>query len=413
MTNPMFSTPVELDGPSVPIYTPEFAADPHGAYRTMRKTYGPLVPVEIQPGMSATLVIGYREALEILNDPEHFSSDPRPWQAALKPGTPVSHIMQFRPCALRLSGPEHTRLRQVYTDSLSRIDMYGLHTAVERITTGLINSFCESGSAELVSEFSVPLSFQLMNHMLGFSLETGQRLLGAIGGIRMAEDAEAAEAANQSLITILLEELDAKRGALADDVTSWMMTHPAGLSDLEVAHQVVMLFGSGVEPMSDLIINSLVLLVTDPRFADSLLGGALSIKDAIQEVLFTDPPLANFCIRYPRRPQLVGTVWLPANQPVIVSSAATSHDPAITALGADDRSGNRSHLAWGAGPHVCPAQDPSFVIGHYALEQLLDALPEIELDQPTDSLSWRVGGYNRALDALPVRFPPAPPIPLR
>ncbi|WP_245669289.1 cytochrome P450 [Nocardia speluncae] len=412
MRTQMFSTPIELDGPAVPIYTPEFAADPHAAYREMRRTYGSLVPVEIQPGMPATLVIGYREALEILNDHEHFSSDPRTWQAKLAPGTPVSHIMQFRPCALRLSGSEHTRLRQVYTDSLSRVDLYGLHTAVERTATGLINSFCETGSAELVSGFSVPLSFQLVNHMLGFSLETGQRLLGAIGGIRVAPDAEAAEAANQSLITILLEELDAKRGAPADDVTSWMMAHPAGLADLEVAHQVVMLFGSGVEPMSDLIINSLVLLVTDPRFADSLLGGALSIKDAIEEVLFTDPPLANFCIRYPRQPQLVGKVWLPANQPVIVSSAAVSGDPAIVGMGTGDRSGNRSHLAWGAGPHVCPAQDPSFVIGHYALEQLLDALPEIELAQRVDELSWRVGGYNRALDALPVRFPPTPPIPL-
>ncbi len=367
----MFSSPIELDGPAVPIYTPEFAANPHAAYREMRRTHGSLVPVEIQPGMPATLVIGYREALEILNDHEHFSSDPRTWQAGPAPGTPV-----------------------------------------ERTATGLINSFCETGSAELVSGFSVPLSFQLVNHMLGFSLETGQRLLGAIGGIRMAENAEAAEVANQSLITILLEELDVKRGAPADDVTSWMMAHPAGLEDLEVAHQVVMLFGSGVEPMSDLIINSLVLLVTDPRFADSLLGGALSIKEAIEEVLFTDPPLANFCIRYPRRPQLVGKVWLPANQPVIVSSAAVSGDPAVVGMGTGDRSGNQSHLAWGAGPHVCPAQDPSFVIGHYALEQLLDALPEIELAQPVNELSWRVGGYNRALDALPVRFPPAPPIPL-
>lgn len=405
----MFSSPVELNGPAVPIYTPEFAADPHGAYRAMRRQYGALVPVEIQPGMPGTLVIGYREALQILNDHDHFSSDPRPWQAGLAPGTPVSHIMQFRPCALRLSGHEHTRLRQAYTESLSRIDLYGLQRETERAAVELINGFSEAGSAELVSGFSVPLSFQLVNHMLGFSLGTGQRLLGAIGGIRTAENATAAEAANQSLITILLEELELKRADPGNDVTSWMMAHPAGLSDMEMAHQVVMLFGSGVEPLSDLIINSLVLLVTNPRFADPLLGGTLSVRDAIGEVLFMDPPLANFCIRYPVQPQLVANVWLPANQPVIVSSAAVGSDPEITGTG-DDRFGNRSHLAWGAGPHACPAQDPSFVIAAFALEQLLDLLPEIQLAQSVEALSWRVGGYNRAVDSLPVEFPPAPPI---
>ncbi|NKY51527.1 hypothetical protein [Nocardia vermiculata] len=50
------------------------------------------------------------------------------------------------------------------------------------------------------------------------------------------------------------------------------------------------------------------------------------------------------------------------------------------------------------------------MIAAFALEQLLDLLPEIQLTQSVEALSWRVGGYNRAVDSLPVEFPPAPPI---
>ncbi len=61
----------------VALYAPEFAADPHAAYRRMRRVHGPLVPVELAPGVPATLVIGYYQARRILNDPLHFPADPR------------------------------------------------------------------------------------------------------------------------------------------------------------------------------------------------------------------------------------------------------------------------------------------------------------------------------------------------
>ncbi len=53
----------------VPLYTAQFAADPHSAYARMRAHFGALVPVWLAPGVPATLVIGYWTALKILNDP--------------------------------------------------------------------------------------------------------------------------------------------------------------------------------------------------------------------------------------------------------------------------------------------------------------------------------------------------------
>lgn len=58
-----------------PLHGPEFAADPAAVYRRLRKA-GPTAPVELAPGVQATLVTGYDAALHVLRSPETFSKDP-------------------------------------------------------------------------------------------------------------------------------------------------------------------------------------------------------------------------------------------------------------------------------------------------------------------------------------------------
>jgi cytochrome P450 len=199
-----------------------------------------------------------------------------------------------------------------------------------------------------------------------------------------------------------------KRAEPGDDVTTRMLQHPAGLSDTEMVHQLGTLYGAGIEPQQNLIVNTLLLILTDERFGGSVLGGSLSTRDALDEVLFTDPPMANFCISFPRQPILIDGVWLPAHQPVVISMAACNNDPEISA---DQYAGNRSHLAWGAGPHVCPASSMAYLIAQDAIDELLDALPEIGLAVSPSELTWRPGPFHRALTALPVVFPAAPLLP--
>jgi cytochrome P450 len=92
----------------------------------------------------------------------------------------------------------------------------------------------------------------------------------------------------------------------------------------------------------------------------------------------------------------------------VVSMAACNNDPAISA--GHDRRGNRAHLAWGAGPHACPAQPLAYNIAQDAIDQLLDALPDTRLAVPAGELTWRTGPFHRALAALPVAFPVSEPL---
>jgi cytochrome P450 len=306
---------------------------------------------------------------------------------------------------LRSAGDKHARYRAATSAALGGIDLYQLHDLVERVAAPLINAFAGDGHCEVIAQYALPLAFTVINELVGCSAELGQRI--AAGMVAMFDGVGAA-AGGAAFFAALGELVQEKRANPGADVTTRMMRHPIELTDEEMTHQLVPVYGAGIEPAQNLITNTLLLMLTDDRFAAGILGGALSTRDALDEVLFNDPPLANFCMSYPRQPVMMGRIWLPAHQPVVISLAACNRDPEIRGRTLTD---NRAHLAFGAGPHACPARPTAQIIAQDAIDQLLDALPEIELAVQPAELVWRQGAFHRALSALPVRFPPSPPIP--
>jgi len=369
----------------------------------MRERFGSLVPVELSPGIPATLVIGYRTALQIMHDPEHFPADPRVWQRGIPVRCPVLPMMEWRPNALRSSGIEHSRYRAATVDALDRVDLHRTHAVVEQAALERLNGFCRHGRAELIGDFAFPLVFDVISELLGCDPDIGEQ---AATGMAMVFDTIDAAEGNQLLVEALAELVARKRTRPGGDITSWLSAHPAGLDDEELVHQLVTIYGATSEPLTNLIVNTLLLMMTRPDFGGEVAGGAVSTRDALEHVLFYDPPIANFCMSYPRQPQLIdGAVWVPAHQPIVISLTACNNDPDI--VGGNIRH-NASHLALGAGPHQCPAARLVHLIAREAIDQFLDALPEIELAIPHEQLRWRSGPFHRALEALPVTFEPVP-----
>ncbi|WP_240509115.1 cytochrome P450 [Streptomyces agglomeratus] len=391
-------------GARTPLYGPDFAADPAATYAHLR-TYGSVAPVDIAPGVRAWLVTGYESALEVLRSPERFSKDPRRWRdladGTVPADSPVVPMMMYRPNALFTDGDEHARLRGAITDSLSRVDPNALRGYVEQSADTLIDRFGPTGRADLLGEYGAILPLLVFNQMFGCPPETGDKLVEGMSGIFDA-DADS-EKANAVLTEGVAELVALKRERPGADVTSWLMAHPARLTDEEMMHQLVVLMGAGTEPQQNLICNGLRLLLSDDRFAGDLAGGSMPVEDALDEVLWTDPPMANYAVHYPLHDLELDGIELRAGEPVLISLAAANTDPA---LAGDRRGGNRAHLAWSAGAHTCPAKSPARLIAAVAVEKLLDRLPDTELAVGVERLEWRQGPFHRALAALPVRFLP-------
>ncbi|MER5982524.1 cytochrome P450 [Streptomyces sp. NPDC001787] len=388
------------------LYGPEFASDPHRVYDVFRAN-GPASPIELAPGVEATLVVQHEAALRVLQNPALFPRDSRRW-AALREGrvpldSPVLPMMAYRPNCLFTDGAEHLRLRKAVTESLGRLNSSRLSRDVERIGDYLIDQFIERGSADLLGEYAKLLPLLLFNQLFGCPGDIGDRLTRGMSAIFDGEDVLRA---NAELTECLMELVALKRRQPGEDITSWLIQHPAGLRDEELKDQLVMLMGAGVEPERNLIANALLLLLAGDASGPGpeRRGTGMLVEDAIDDVLWNNPPIANYATHYPIQDIDLDGVTLRAGTPVLISFAAANSDPALT--GARQTLSKGAHLAWGAGPHVCPAKSPAQLIALTAIEKILNTVPDLTLAVQASGVEWRPGPFHRALVSLPVRFSP-------
>ncbi|MFI1420940.1 cytochrome P450 [Streptomyces sp. NPDC020731] len=379
-----------------------FAADPQQVYDRLR-AHAPAGPVELAPGADATLVVGHEMALRVLQNTELFARDSRRWKA-LNEGrigmdNPVLPMMAYRPNCLFTDGAVHLRLRKAVVDSLARLSTTRIRRDVEPIADYLIDRFSERGRADLLNDYAKLLPLLLFNRLFGCPADIGDTITTSLSAIFDAKDALRA---NEDLTHALMELIALKRRRPGDDVTSWLIQHPAGLTDEELKDQLALLMGAGIEPERNLIGSALVLLLSGAGGRQS----GMLIEEALDHVLWNQTPIANYATHYPVQDVDLGGHVAEADTPVMISFAGANSDPALAEARRAHSKG--AHLAWGAGPHACPAKDPAQVIATTAIERLLNALPDLTLAVPEKDLQWRPGPFHRALVALPVTFSPTP-----
>ncbi|WP_280414970.1 cytochrome P450 [Nocardia carnea] len=418
---PQVSTPqsypsIEDLGPRYRMYDAAFAQDPHAVYQQMRAGGRSLVPVLLAEDVPATLVIGYDTAKQILNDDDRFPADPRTWQKTLPARHPLRPMMEYRPNPLRTTRDVHGRYRKALNAGLAVIDLHYVRAAAARTAIPLINSFCGDGSADLISQYLAPFFISVLTtDIMGCPPQLVDKVLTATAAMFDTDATVDVEAMLGSALGALM---DSKRPLPADtDVTAHLVHTATDLSHEEKQHQLVTLLTAGIEVPRNHAANTILLMLTDPRYRPNQEGFAPLVTDAMVENLTTDPPMANYCITYPRARTLIDGVWLPANQPVVISMAAANNDPKLrrdTDSDWDYGGGNGWHLGRGAGRHRCPKmayQSSDLIVGE-AIGQLFDALPDMQLAVPREHLTWRPGPFHRALTALPVVFEPTSPLPV-
>uniref|UniRef100_UPI001C2224E3 cytochrome P450 n=1 Tax=Nocardia noduli TaxID=2815722 RepID=UPI001C2224E3 len=395
----------ELGSP-YPLWTQQFAADPHQAYRDLRVRFGSVAPVELSPGVPATLVLGYRQGIAVLNDPR-FSADPRGWEnsGTIPAGCPILPMLEWRPNSLRSGPPDHARYRRATTDALTGFDPNHVSGIIESVTTTLVNRFCDRGEADLLSEFARPLVFTVINDILGCPADIGAQIATALAAMFDSQDTAAV---NASLEYALGSLVALKRAHPGHDATTRLIAHPTRMTDQELIHQILTIYAAASEPLTNLIANTLALMLANlNRFLTSAEGPGLPTVLALLEMLADDPPMANHCIVYPHQPADIDGIWVPPHQPVIVSMTACSadakqprdsrHAATSTSATQGELSGSAWHLGFGAGPHACPAPARNLAeqVARQAIDYLLDLLPLAEMEIDTSRpMRWRPGPFH-------------------
>ncbi|MDT0398956.1 MULTISPECIES: cytochrome P450 [Streptomyces] len=412
------STPHPSAGPAVgcpvtgapgtaALYGPGLDGDTMPAlYEELRGTHGPVAPVSIAPGIDAWLVLGHRELLRLTREEQDFSHDPRRWsllrEGRVPADSPILPMVGWRPALLFADGQQHRRMRSAVSDALAGINGHELRRSVRATAEALIAGFAAHGEADLVAAYARTLPMRVIAGLLGLDDRTGRELVNAVAGLVSATGG--AGDASRRMGAILKGLIEERRRARGDDIVSALLHHPARLTDEEVLHNLVVMFVAGNQTTVNWIATALRILLCDPALRSSLSGGHLGVDDALDLVLWRFPPTQNFPARYATRDMGFGGQDIRAGDMLILGLAAANADPEVLPADGTPVAGNRSHLAFGAGPHICPAQDPARLITRTAVDTIRHRLPDLELAVMEDELEWINSPWSKGLGTLPVRF---------
>ncbi|ANW21245.1 cytochrome P450 [Streptomyces clavuligerus] len=389
----------------------EYQQTPAELYRSMRREHGPVAPVLLDGDIPAWLVLGYAEVTHVTAHDELFARDSRRWNQwpSIPADWPLLPYVGHQPSVLFTEGAEHQRRAGVITQALEGVDQFELAQWCREIAHRLIDVFAGSGRAELMASYAHALPMRAALRMCG--MPSGDDTEDLVTDLRISLDAHEGDDPVAAYVRVgerIQRLVRDKRREPGADVTSRMITHPAGLTDEEIVQDLISVIAAAQQPTANWICNALRLMLTDDRFALNVSGGRLSVGQALNEVLWLDTPTQNFIGRWAVRDTRLGGRSIRAGDCLVLGLAAANTDPQIWPeghVGAE----NSAHLSFSNGEHRCPYPAPLLAdcVSRTAIETLLERLPDLVLAVEPQELTWRPSIWMRGLTALPVRFTPA------
>ncbi|GAA5010003.1 cytochrome P450 [Streptomyces siamensis] len=392
------------------LYGPE-AEDLGALYEKLRAEHGAVAPVLLHNDVPIWVVLGHGENLHMVSTPQHYARDSRLW-TAVQDGTagadhPLAPHIAWQPICSHAEGDEHLRLRGAVTGAMSTIDFRSLRRYINRATQRLVNEFCELGKADLVGQFAEHLPMSVLCEILGMPEDYNDRMVHATRDL--LKGTETAIASNEYVMGVLTQHTLRRRANPEEDFTSHLINHPARLTDDEVAQHLRLVLLAAYEATANLIANVLRMVLTDPRFRAQLNGGQMTVPEAVEQSLWDEPPFSAVLGYFAKQETELGGRRIRKGDGLLFGIAPGNVDPRVRPDLAANMQGNRSHLAFGGGPHECPGQDIGRAIADVGVDALLLRLPDTELDCKEDELRWRASMSSRHLVELPVTFAPRPP----
>ncbi|MGW0769166.1 cytochrome P450 family protein [Streptomyces sp. NPDC002676] len=397
----------------LPYADPTFVTNPFPFYRQLCEE-GPVRRAVIVGGLEAWLVTRYEDALAALSDPRLSSdvrdaSDPRILEQL--PATERESMLRNM---LRADPPDHTRLRRLVSKAFTARRVAELRPRVQAITDGLLDAIVQSGRADLVADFALPLPVTVISELLGvptmdrydFQRWTDDMILRG----PEPPDPTVVDAAWQQMRAYLIKLLEAKRANAGDDLLSALITardEEQRLDEDELIAMAFLLLVAGYVTTVNLISGGIAALLAHPDQLQLLRDDPALLPDAIEEFLRYDGPVNPGIARFARENVEIAGVRIPRGATVLVASAIADRDPARfpDPDRLDITRRDNAHLAFGHGIHYCLGAPLARLEGQVAIGTALRRLPALALAVPPGELQWRPSGL-RGPEHLPVTFTP-------
>ena len=379
-----------------------FLDDPYPVYRALRDHD----PVHRMPDGSYMLT-RYADCVEVYRNAAVWSSDKK---IEFRANLADSLLYEHHTTSLVFNDPPaHTRVRKLLTPAFAPRALKALEPRIERLVDRLLEQAAERSQIDLIEDFAAAIPVQLIGDLLGIpSEERGPlrgwslAILGALEPVLRPEQFARGVAAVDEFKNYLTQLIN--RGCEADSPGAILKMLVAAsefagspseeterLSAVELLHNCIFLLNAGHETTTNLIGNSVDLLLRNPDAMAELRTDLSLIGTAVEEFLRMESSnqLGN---RRAREDICLGGTTIAAGTYVHIGIGAANRDPA--AFPEPDRLDIRRqpnrHLAFGSGIHTCAGMSLARMEAQVAISKLLQRFDTIERVGPA-----RRGGRAR------------------
>jgi cytochrome P450 len=347
-------------------------------------------PTEHTPGGEGFWsVASYGAVLEVLNDPETYSSERgghREFGGTLLIDLPVAGTMLNM-----MDDPRHNRIRRLVTKGLTPHMVRQLEDDLRGRTRRLLGSVGEE--VDFLVDVAAELPMQATCFLLGVPEEDRHRLFECVDAIFDFRDERhyfdfTDEQVSQLkwMLTYGLELIGSKRADPADDMLSAVVhatlddVDPPSLTDGELYAFFSLLFSAGSETTRNAMAGGLIALAERPDDLAALRADPLRLPVAIEEILrWTAPsPMKR---RTATRDVVLGGCSIAPGDKVVFWEGSANRDETVFAepgrfdIGRDPN----PHLSFGHGIHFCLGAHLARLELRIMFEELLAATTSIEL----------------------------------
>ncbi len=370
---------------------PDFLEDPYPVYRALREHD----PVHRMPDGSYFLS-RYEDCAEVYRDPASWSSDKR---IDFRPNFADSLLYEHHTTSLVFNDPPyHTRVRKLLAPAFTPRALKTLQPRVEALVDRLLERAAELRSFDLIDDFAAAIPVRLIGDMLGVpSDERGPlrgwslAILGALEpvlGRKQFERGVAAVAEFKAYLVDLIERRVHEEHGPEGEILSTLIAasdfaapkaSQERLSELELLHNCIFLLNAGHETTTNLIGNSIDLLIRNPDAMRDLRNNPDCIDTAVEEFLRMESSNQLGNRRAARDTSLAG-VEITAGSYVHIGIGAANRDPAQfpAADHLDIRRQPNRHLAFATGIHACAGMSLARMEAKVAIGKMLGRFETIE-----------------------------------
>ena len=367
----------------------------------------------LTPGTDAYVLTKHADIQRVVKDTERYTSLTQKritdyaneGLTAEKTYELYHNLMQASMVSLRPTQELYIKHRKELTDPWVGTGAMRHREMITKLANDLVDEWIDDGEVDFVRQFARPLPQRVFASVLGFPFEDIPKLeawgnavvIPFVHGTGLKHEITPDQAKDmiarlQGFQEYVYEQVRIKRANPQDDMISFLcdvhyQALDRKLTDLEIAGVVYAMIIGALETTQYALEEQAQLLCERPGMFETLRNDRTKVRAFSEEGMRLRSPTHGLSTRMTSQDEVFQGVHVPAGSLLHLRFAAANVDPEEFECPFDldlDREGVTRHVAFSAGPRVCPGANLSRVEQQIAWGVLLDRLESLEYADGND-----------------------------